>query len=200
MAEAEAAKVDTEPSIRRRWLLYLAVLTPVAALITLLAYGQVGTRGNPGGLAVNSQPGQVATALRAAPAFSIPRVDGGRSIDSASLRGRYAVIDFWSSWCPPCRLEAPELAAAYPALQAMGVEMVGIAIWDEQGAVLRHVTRYGVPYPNGVDERGRTAVAFGVRGIPEKFIIGPDGDVLLKFKGPVTSEQLVALVTGAIGR
>ena len=71
---------------------------------------------------------------------------------------------------------------------------VGLAIWDDAGSVLRHIERYGVPYSNLLDAEGRTAVTFGVTGVPEKFFLDRDGVVLRKVIGAVSKEQLRAIL------
>ncbi|MBM3940969.1 MAG: TlpA family protein disulfide reductase [SAR202 cluster bacterium] len=177
-------------SARRRWLLYGLTMTPILAIISLLAWGLIAARGTPGGLAVNNDPGFVNTSPRQAPSFDVATLDNGPQLTDEALRGKVVMIDFWSSWCGPCQLEAADLATVYQEFAGRPVEFLGIAIWDEPGDVIRHIQRYDVTYPNAIDDRGRIAVDFGVRGVPEKFFLNADGQVVRKFIGPMSKDQL----------
>ena len=105
-------------------------------------------------------------------------------------RGRVVMIDFWASWCPPCREEAPVLAQVYNEYRGRGVEFVGVNLWDNAGDADVFLQQQGHGYPNGVDEGGRIAIGYGVRGIPEKFFISRDGRIVRKFSGPLTEDRL----------
>ncbi len=86
------------------------------------------------------------------------------------------------------------LAATYPQYAGRGVEFVGVAIWDDEGAVRKFVRQFGIAYPSGLDAQGKIAIDYGVRGIPEKFFIDPDGRLVRKFVGPVTQEKIRAIL------
>ena len=189
-ASAPLTDAARAPSGRRRLALFCLAMAPVAALLGVLAWGALQSSGNPGGLAVNAAPGEEPASGRRAPDFAAAALDGGRVYDNDALRGKYALIDFWSSWCPPCRAEAPDLAAVYEEYKDAPVEFLGVAIWDETRAVLSHVERYRVGYPNAMDADGDMVVAFGVRGIPEKYVLDPDGKIVRKLTGPVSRERL----------
>ena len=186
----EGAAGQRAPSGRRRLALFCLAMAPVAALVGLLAWAAVQSGGNPGGLGVNSAPGEEPASGRRAPDFAVTTLDGGRVYDNEALHGEYALIDFWSSWCPPCRAEAPDLAAVYEEYEDAPVEFLGVAIWDQTRDVLAHVERYRVSYPNAMDADGDMVVAFGVRGIPEKYILDREGKIVRKLTGPVSRERL----------
>ncbi len=179
--------------MRRRGFLLLAAVVPMAALLWLMAWGLAQSGGNPGGLLVNTVFGEVTVKARPAPPLTLPLLDGS-ALDLSDIRGKLVMVDFWSSWCPPCVEEAPVLAATYGQYAGLGVEFVGVAIWDEEGAIQGFVQRYGVSYPNGLDANGEIAIDYGVRGIPEKFFIDPEGRLVKKFVGPVTAERLRAIL------
>ena len=186
------------PAARRRWVLFLLSMVPVAALVALLAWASARSPGNPVGVAVNDQPGRVAVAARPAPPFSLDRLDGGATISNESLRGRVVMLDFWSSWCPPCRQEAPVLQQVYREYAAMPVEFVGVALWDDPGEVLRHIDRYQVGYPNAIDGNGVVAIDFGVLGIPEKFFLDRRGQLVHKYIGPMDPDTLRDILDGLL--
>ena len=175
---------------KRGWIL-LGTAVPVLAFIAVLAWASVKSGGNPGGLGVNNDFGQVSVNPRAARGFSLEVLDG-TTITLDGLRGKVVMLDFWASWCPPCRQEAPTLAQVYREYQGQPVEFVGIDIWDRRQDALAFVERYGVPYPNGIDGKGSIAIDYGVRGIPEKFFVDREGTVVKKFVGPMSAETLRA--------
>ena len=149
--------------------------------------------GRPG---VNDTLGEVACNYRCPIVISRSRRLDGRELRLSDLRGSIVMVDFWSSWCPPCRAEASVLAEAYERWSDIGVEFVGISIWDNEEDVndfIKSVTTS--TYPNGIDKDGRIAVEFGVRGIPEKFFVNPQGEIVRKVNGPNTSQSLDAVLT-----
>jgi cytochrome c biogenesis protein CcmG/thiol:disulfide interchange protein DsbE len=177
---------------RRRVALFALAMSPVLALMGLLAWGLVATGGAPGGLAEFNETAEQPVTLQRTPSFSGFDISGAGVVNNASLAGKVVLVDFWSSWCVACRLEAESLAAVYGEYAGRGVEFVGIAIWDEAGASLRHIERYGVGYPNLLDAEGRLGVSFGVRGVPEKFFLDRQGRIVRKIIGPLSPEALRA--------
>ena len=173
---------------KRGWLL-LGTIAPVLTLLALLAWAVVQSGGNPGSLGVNQEFGQVGLSPQVAKDFSLTTLDGA-TIDLAGLRGKVVMLDFWASWCGPCRYEAPDLAQVYLDYADRAVEFVGVDIWDQRRDAIDHVDRYQITYPNGVDDRGTIAISYGVRGIPEKFFIDRDGVIVKKFVGPVDADTL----------
>ncbi|MEK9658660.1 MAG: redoxin family protein [Chloroflexota bacterium] len=177
---------------RRRALLFALAMSPVLALVGLLAWGLVATGGTPGGLAEFNETAEQPVTLQRTPAYSGFDISGSGVVNNATLAGKVVVVDFWSSWCVACRLEAESLAAVQREYAGQGVEFVGIAIWDDAGASLRHIERYGVGYPNLLDADGRLGVSFGVRGVPEKFFLDREGRIVRKIIGPMSPEALRA--------
>ncbi|MCZ6614711.1 MAG: TlpA disulfide reductase family protein [Chloroflexi bacterium] len=171
---------------------------PVAALIALMAWALTQSGGNPGGIGVNDEFGEVSITTGPAPPLSLPLVNGG-SIDLAELRGKVVMIDFWSSWCPPCIEEAPVLAEVYREYAGQELEFLGVAIWDEADDIDRYIRQFDLSYPNGLDARGAVAINYGVRGIPEKYFIDREGQLVRKFSGPVSAEELRAIIDAMLG-
>jgi cytochrome c biogenesis protein CcmG/thiol:disulfide interchange protein DsbE len=179
--------------MRRRAFLLVAALVPMAALLALMAWALAQSGGKPGGLLVNSVFGEVAVKELPAPPFMLALLDDS-PLELSDMRGKVVMVDFWSSWCPPCIEEASVLVANYGQYADQGVEFVGVAIWDEEGAIREFVQRYGVTYSSGLDVKGKIAIDYGVRGIPEKFFIDHDGRLVRKVVGPVTTERLRAIL------
>ena len=150
------------------------------------------------GRSLGRDPRQVESALlgKPAPAFRLPTLDGG-TVDSGDWRGEVVVVNFWASWCVPCREEAPELQAFAERWEGRGVRLVGIVYSDEESEAAAFRDRYRLTYPQAVDPGGRAAIDFGVFGVPETYVIAGDGTVMAKLIGAVdaaTLEQVVASV------
>ena len=177
---------------KRKWV-FLGAVVPMLAMLALLAWGSVKSGGQPGSLGVNNEFGEVLVTRKSAAHFNLDLINGG-NLDSSQLRGKIVFLDFWASWCPPCRYEAPDLAEVYLEYRNRPVEFVGVDIWDDKSAAEDYLALFNVPYPNGRDDRGTIAIDYGVRGIPEKFFIGPDGSVLKKFVGPISAGDLRAVL------
>ncbi len=175
---------------KRAWILFASAI-PVLGLIAVLGWASAQSGGNPGGLAVNRDFGQVKIDTAPARPFSLNLLEGG-TLEWADLEGKAVVLDFWASWCGPCRHEAPALAQVYLEYADLPVEFVGINLWDQKEGALQHVNQFSVPYPNGIDSRGIIAIDYGVRGIPEKYFISSAGLITRKFEGPMSAEDLRA--------
>lgn len=175
--------------MNKRNLLLIALAVPLAALFLTFGWALIRTGGKPGGLIVNNALGEVSVKGAPAPDFSLGLFDG-TDTQLSQLKGKVVMVDFWSSWCPPCREEAPILAEVYPRYRERGVEFVGVAIWDSAEDARRFVQQFGIPYPNGLDEKGVIAIDYGVTGIPEKYFIDREGRVVRKFIGPMTTKTL----------
>ena len=184
--------------MKGRGLGFAIAAVPVAALIALLAWAIAQSGGNPGGLGVNDEFGEVSITSGPAPPLSLQLLDGG-SIGLGELRGKVVMVDFWSSWCPPCIEEAPVLAEAYREYAGQEVEFLGVAIWDEADDIDRYIQQFDLSYPNGLDAKGAMAINYGVRGIPEKYFIDREGQLVRKFSGPVSAEKLRAIIDEMLG-
>lgn len=162
-------------------------MLPVLGLLGLLAWASLGS--GPGGFGINQDFGQVDVDASTAAPFTLELMDGEK-LELAELRGKVVLVDFWASWCTPCRQEAPVLKQVYQEYADRPVEFVGVNIWDRREDANQYTRDFAVPYPNGVDESGAIAIDYGVRGIPEKFFIGKDGLVRRKYVGPMQADAL----------
>jgi cytochrome c biogenesis protein CcmG/thiol:disulfide interchange protein DsbE len=126
-----------------------------------------------------------------APAFNLTNVDGSSPVTSAALNGRTVVVNFWNSWCIPCRQEHPALVEFYKNHRTdPSFAMVGIVRDDDAKAVRDYVARESVKWTIGIDPKGAAAIAYGTNGQPETYMIGPDGRVHAELFGPATFDDL----------
>lgn len=160
-------------------------LPPVlaAALVVALGFGLF-----------RSSNGQVEGPLvgKPAPAFTLQTLNGG-TVSLASLKGRPVVLNFWASWCVPCRDEAPQLRDLSEKQTANGLAVVGVVFSDKNlKAVNSFVQEYALAYPSLLDPQLNTSIAYGVSGVPETFFIDKSGVVRGYDQGGLTKERLTA--------
>jgi cytochrome c biogenesis protein CcmG/thiol:disulfide interchange protein DsbE len=168
----------------RRWL-FVAIAIGVLALLGLLFWGmQRGPRTTVGTAAAINRP---------APNFTVTTLDG-QQLTMSELRGKTVVLNVWASWCDPCKQEAGELNRAYAQYQGRNVAFIGIAFNDDTDPMREFVARYGVPYPVALDPEGKISIDLGITGVPETYIITPDGQMTQKWIGPITAKQLATLL------
>ena len=168
----------------RRALIIIGAGIPVLAFLAVLAWASFSSDGAPDGIAVNESVAEVRQESKTASNFNLQLPDGG-ALSIEDLRGKVVMLDFWASWCQPCRDEAPALAQVYREYRERDVEFVGVNLWDDPGDAELFLQQEGHEYPNGIDAAGKIAISYGVRGIPEKFFIGRDGSIARKFTGPM---------------
>jgi cytochrome c biogenesis protein CcmG/thiol:disulfide interchange protein DsbE len=137
---------------------------------------------------------------RAAPAFSLRPVGGGDPVGTADLRGKPAVVNFWATWCVPCYQEHGTLTRAAAALEGQ-VRFLGVIYEDSEENVERFVREQGKAYPSLMDDGGRTAIAYGIFGVPETYFLDANGTIVSKYVGPLDDAQLAAeLRKAGLGR
>ena len=165
--------------------LLLAFIVVLAlALRGQTAQGQFGIFAT--GRVVNLDP-------RPAPDFVLTTYDGQR-LQLSDFRGQVVLLNFWASWCPPCRVEAPVLQRAAERLDSAGLIVIGIDVWDDETQARAFLDEFGVTYPNVEDTTRSIPVEFGVTGLPETFVISRSGVLVSRWVGPINDEQLADLV------
>ncbi|MSQ15240.1 MAG: TlpA family protein disulfide reductase [Dehalococcoidia bacterium] len=167
----------------------------VVGLLVLLGYGitKQGGSARAAGVAVNSVGQAMVVDPRPIADASLPLMDGS-TLSISQLKGKVVVVNFWASWCPPCRTEAPDLEAVHKKYQDKGVVFLGINVWENQKEAQAFINEFGITYRNAVDKPGRVTVDFGVSGIPETYIINRDNYIVRRWIGPVTKDGLSALI------
>ena len=166
--------------VRRPALGIAVVLIGVGALIGLLVYGVKATgRGQTldDAIAHGRRP--------VAPAVSLPRLEGGARAALADYRGTVVVLNYWASWCTPCRQESPLLERWQRRLAKRGGTVVGIDSLDVTADARAFVREFGLTYPMLRDRDGETQRRFGISGYPETLIVDRDGRIAALQRGPV---------------
>jgi cytochrome c biogenesis protein CcmG/thiol:disulfide interchange protein DsbE len=122
-----------------------------------------------------------------APALALPDLSG-RTVDLAALRGRVVAVNFWATWCAPCREEIPALAEIWRRHQGGCFELLGVAEESDRADVARAAG--SIPYPVLLDERRAAGDAWDVPGYPHTFVVGADGRLVKVFQGAVRGSDL----------
>jgi cytochrome c biogenesis protein CcmG/thiol:disulfide interchange protein DsbE len=149
-------------------------------IVGLLAYG------------LTVDPRYIASPLpgREAPDFVLPALETSDTVSLGSLRGRIVLVNFWASWCIPCRQEHPVLLEAAHSYAGKDVTFLGITYNDAPEDSKRWLKELGQAFPSLVDKGARTAIDYGVAGVPETFIVDRNGVVAFKKFGPITRAEL----------
>ena len=196
----------------RRTTLAVVVVAVAAAVVAVVALAGGGGKG----LAPQAATGQVELASSAVavvpeaertalPAFTGQTLDG-RELDLASLRGRPLVLNFWASWCGPCRAEQEGLELASKALAGKDVRTVGVNIRDDKGAAVSYLEEYGVGYPSLFDRPAVLSARLGALGPqapPYTLVVDARGRVAARVFGALPGgdpRRQAALLTGLVER
>jgi cytochrome c biogenesis protein CcmG/thiol:disulfide interchange protein DsbE len=173
------------PSRKRWWLRIMVALLPALGFMALLWLGL-------------SRSGSQAVTGERVPQFELPLLDGSGSLSSEELQGSPVVVNFWASWCIPCREEAPLLEHAWHEYRDEGVVFLGVNVNDSKSDARRFVERFGITYPTVRDIDLVLPKQFGVKGLPETFFIDDRWTFVGAISGAEEGGQQGTVVLGAI--
>ncbi len=142
-------------------------------------------------MGLGKNPAEIRSPLigKPAPSFALRQVGTTNTIDLSQFRGKPLVVNFWATWCGPCWEEHPVLVANARMLQD-NVQFLGVVFQDKEEKILEFLQQRGEGYPTVVDEAGKTAIAYGVGGVPETYFIDASGVIVAKYSGPMNGEIL----------
>ena len=158
----------------------------VLALFAVLAYG-LANRSSATGRSGETRIG------KPAPDFAMQLLKaspGGGEFRLSDHEGAPVVINFWASWCPPCRQESPSFERLWRRYRDTGIQFVGVDIQDEVADAEAYVREFGLTFPNGIDPDGAITVDYGVIGLPVTFFIGSSGIVEGRWVGAIPEDKL----------
>jgi cytochrome c biogenesis protein CcmG/thiol:disulfide interchange protein DsbE len=164
----------------------VVALAAALALFGLLAYGVLSSGGEDSGIDEAIADGERPDV----PELSLPRLDGPGDTSLADLRGQVVVLNFWASWCEPCREEAPLLERWHQRIRSQGGTVLGVDALDATDDAREFVRRFGITYPNVRDVSGERLRPFGIAAYPETFVIDRRGRIAALVRGPVTEAFL----------
>jgi len=169
--------VDETPT-HSRWAIRgrVVVFAVLLALLGLLAWGLNKSRAGP------VQSGM-------APDFSLIGFDG-RKVTLSELRGQVVIVNFWASWCPPCREEAAYLEQTWRKYKDKGVVFIGVDYVDTEKEALAYIQEFDITYLNGPDLQTRISQAYNIQGVPETFFVAKNGKLRGVQIGALVSPQL----------
>lgn len=133
-----------------------------------------------------------------APEFTLPLLQGNGSLSLSDLRGHPVLLNFWASWCGPCKEEAPVLAEGWRKWRDTGIVFLGVNTRDSRSAAIAFDERYGIEYRSVVDENEQVNMRYGVTGFPETFFIDEKGTIVAKYVGAMDTPTLDAYVSALV--
>jgi cytochrome c biogenesis protein CcmG, thiol:disulfide interchange protein DsbE len=172
---------------QRRWI-FIMPLVCAALLAALFFYGLRSTR----------NPQEIKSILidKPAPAFDLPSLDGQRFTNTDLAKNRVVIVNFFASWCVPCRAEHPQLMQL---AKRYDIPVYGIAWRDSAENAADFLKQLGNPYTDvGIDASGRMGINWGVAGVPETFVVTPNGKIGFRHWGDIRTEHIEARLLPAI--
>lgn len=163
----------------------VVALAAAVGLFALLAYGVLSSGDESGideALADGERPD--------APGITLPRLDGTGETSLDDFRGKVVVLNFWASWCEPCKREAPMLEQAWRRYRARGLVVLGVDAQDFERDARRFVERYGLTYPIAYDGPGESLPRYGLSGFPETWWVDRRGRLVAYSRGEFTRAEL----------
>lgn len=169
----------------RRFALPISLIVGVIAIVALLFYGVGSTEPDTGietALASGERP--------AAPPVTLPALDGGGESSLADYRGEVVVLNYWASWCEPCREESPLLERFHQRIEPRGGTVLGIDVNDVTSDAQAFIREFRLTYPMLRDADGASQAAFGIVAYPETIVLDREGRIAALRRGPVDEQFL----------
>ena len=162
----------------------LGIVIAIAALVVVLV------------LAFRRDPHDIRTGTvgKPAAAFTLQKLDGTGTLALDDAKGKVTVVNFFASWCIPCKRENPDLVRVYERYRAGDVAFIGVLYQDSRDSGLKYVRDNGVTWPTASDDNGQVAFAYGVFGIPETYFIDAAGVIQGRHIGPIDEATLVTAI------
>ena len=179
------------------------ILLGVGLLVLGLAVEELharGTRGVVGGISVADYSAEAEVQATPAADFTLPTLDGSGTMSLATYRGSVVVLNFWATWCTPCRREAPGLERTSKAYQDRGVQFLGVDERDDDAAGGAFDKEFGISYPSGSDPPGRLAFSYELFGMPTTFVIDRNGTIRFRYVGYISEDALRAALDPLIAK
>jgi cytochrome c biogenesis protein CcmG, thiol:disulfide interchange protein DsbE len=192
-SDVPAAPAPVQSSVVRTRVIPIIAGVLVVGLLGLLAYALFA----PESMRVDAR--QTVTSFgavvydepRPAPQFTLANFDGS-AFDLSAYEGKVVVLNFWASWCGPCISEMPMLNRIADEYAGEDVVIVGVNVWDTREAADRFVNDLNITYPVIEDDTATSiAVEYGLTGVPETFVVNPDGEIVTFFRGEFTNAQQI---------
>lgn len=168
-------EIEQPPRAKRRWGRWVAFAL-LGGLLVFLAAGLI-----------NAYTGPLSEGI--APDFTLTTFEG-ETITLSQFRGQVVIINFWASWCPPCREEAAYLEATWRKYKDQGVVFIGVDYVDAEREALAYIDEFDITYYNGPDIGTRISDQFHIQGVPETFYVSRSGELRGMKIGPLSSPEL----------